>query len=174
MNPTTSRHRWRGCLLGTGGLIVLVLLVGFYTWLYLDHTRSTQVRVARRTATPSEFGTKEPSPTAPLELPADGIWTAVCRHRYPEDRAIDWTLSINLRAGSFDARAKWTRQVAEPDGWLYSHQLDHEGLGSITEDGMLEAPFREVTTLVFSKGGVAGDPQVTEYEGRMYGAISAD
>jgi hypothetical protein len=39
---------------------------------------------------------------------------------------------------------------------------------------MLQGSFREVTTLVFSKGGVAGDPQVTEYEGRMYGAISAD
>jgi len=118
--------------------------------------------------------TEDFSPTVAFELPADGLWTAVCGHRNPEDWTIDWTLSINLLARSFESRATWTRQVTESDGWLYSHQLDHDGLGSITEDGMLEGPFREVTTLVLSKGGVVSDPQVTEYEGGMYGVISAD
>ena len=150
----------------------MIVLGGFYTWLYLHHT--ARGPAARATETSAQAVIEDSSPTAPFELPADGSWTAVCRHRYPEDWAIDWTLSVNLRARSFDARGKWTRQVTEPDGWLYSHQLDHEGLGTITEDGMLQGSFREVTTLVFSKGGVAGDPQVTEYEGRMYGAISAD
>jgi hypothetical protein len=172
MNPWTL-HRWRGCLLGTGGgLILMIVLGGFYTWMYLHHT--AQVRAARATETSAQAVIEDSSPTAPFELPADGLWTAVCRHRDPQDWAIDWTLSLNLRARSFDARAKWTRQVTESDGWLHSYQLDHEGLGSITEDGMLEGSFREVTTLVFSQGGVVGAPQVTEREGRMYGAISAD
>jgi hypothetical protein len=118
--------------------------------------------------------TEDFSPTVAFELPADGLWTAVCRHRYPEDWTIDWTLSINLMARSFNGRAEWTRAAVDQGGWLYSYQMVHEGLGSITEDGMLEGPYREVTTLVWSREGVASDPQVSKYEGKMYGVISED
>jgi hypothetical protein len=112
--------------------------------------------------------------TTDFELPADGLWTAVCRHRHPEDWTIKWTLAINLMASSFTSHAEWTRAAVEQGGWLYSYQLAHEGLGEIAKDGMLEGPFREITTLVWRKEGVVSDPQETAYEGRMYGVISAD
>ena len=134
-----------------------------------------------RTASDESEGAGEPPAsidellsTDSFQLPADGLWTATCRHRYPEDWTIEWTIAINLMAGSFTSHAEWTRVAVEQGGWLYSYQLAHEGLGEISEDGMLQGPFREVTTLVWSKGGVVSDPQKTEAEGRMYGVISAD
>jgi hypothetical protein len=117
---------------------------------------------------------EETSRTADFSLPADGRWTAVCKHRDPGGWIIDWTLSLNLSARSFDARAEWNRSAVEQGGWLYSHHLIHEGSGSITEDGMLEGPFREVETTTWSKAGVNGGPQTSTSEGRMYGVISAD
>ncbi|MBM3120706.1 MAG: hypothetical protein FJZ97_00805 [Chloroflexi bacterium] len=114
------------------------------------------------------------SPSAPFELPGDGLWTAVCKHRNPTDWTIDWTLSINLMAGMFSARAVWTREAVEAGGWLYSYELAHQGLGEITADGMLHGPFHESTTVTWAKDGVTGGPQVTEYDGNMYGAFSAD
>ena len=175
MDPTTFQHRWRGCLIGTvAGLIITVILVGVYTWLYLRRTGSTQVRVARPTEASAQAVIADSSPTAPFELPADGLWTAVCKHRNPGDWTIDWTLSLNLSARSFDARAEWNRSAVEQGGWLYSHHRIHEGSGSITEDGMLEGPFVEVETTTWSKAGVNGGPQTLTSEGRMYGVISAD
>jgi len=47
-------------------------------------------------------------------------------------------------------------------------------VGEITEDGMLHGPLHEVETWTSSKAGVVGNPQVTEYEGNMYGVVSAD
>ena len=117
---------------------------------------------------------EDTSPTADFGLPADGRWTAVCKHRYPGNWTIDWTLSLDLSARSFDVRAEWNRSAVEQGDWLYSHQLIHEGSGSITEDGMLEGPFREVETTTWSKAGVTGGPQVRASQGRMYGVISAD
>jgi len=35
MNPTTSRHRWRGCLLGGLLLVAAIFLAGAYLWMYM-------------------------------------------------------------------------------------------------------------------------------------------
>jgi len=174
MKPSTSLVRWRGCLLGAGaGLILMVLLFGFYyAYLYMRHNE--RVRDARATEAAAQAVIEDSSPTDPFVLPADGLWTAVCKHRYPGDWTIDWTLSINLSTRSFVARAEWNRSAVEQGGWLYSYQLIHEGSGSITEDGMLEGPFSEVETTVWSKAGVNGGPQTRTSEGGMYGVISAD
>jgi len=177
MKPTISRLGWRGCLLGTGGaLIAMVILVGFYTWLYMEHKASTQVRVARPTETPAQAVIEDFSPTASFELPADGLWTAECRQRPCAgcEGQWTWTLAINLGSRSFESHAVYDLSSVDAGGWLHTTHLVHEGVGEITEDGMLHGPFHETTTLTWSKEGVEGGPQVTESENNLYGAISAD
>jgi hypothetical protein len=116
------------------------------------------------------------SPTVAFELPADGLWTAECTHRPCAGCTGEWTwtLSINLLARFFESHAEFNESTVDQGGWLYTTRLAHGGVGEITEDGMLHGPYHETTTLVFSKSGVVSDPQVTEYDGNMYGVISAD
>lgn len=174
MNPWTL-HRWRGCLLGTGGgLILMIVLGGFYTWLYLHHT--AQVRAARATETSAQAEIEGFSPTVGFELPADGLWTAVCTHRPCAGCGGEWTwtLSVNLLTRTFESHAEFNESSVDAGGWLYTTHLVHEGSGKITEDGMLHGPFHETTTLTWSKAGVEGGPQVTGSENNMYGVIAAD
>jgi hypothetical protein len=154
----------------------MVLLVVTYMSLYENHTRSTQVRVARPTEASAEVVTKDSSPTAPFELPADGLWTAECRQR-PCAGCVGqwtWTLAINLGTRFFESHAVYDLSSVDSGGWLHTTHLVHEGGGEIAEDGMLHGPFHETTTLTSSKGGIVGDPQVIEYDNNLYGVFSAD
>jgi hypothetical protein len=109
-------------------------------------------------------------------LPANGLWTARCTQRPCAgcEGEWTWTLSLNLQARGFESRAEYNRSETDQGGWLYTTHLVHEGRGEITEDGMLQGPFRETTSLTWTKAGVVGGPQVTEFKNSLYGVISAD
>ncbi len=81
---------------------------------------------------------------------------------------------MNLLARSFESHAEYNLSYTDSGGWPHTTHLVHNGVGEITEDGMLHGPFHETTTLGFSEGGVVGEPQVIESENNMYGVISAD
>ena len=116
------------------------------------------------------------SPTAPFELPADGLWTAECRPRPCAGCTGEWTwtLSINLGFRLFESHAEYNDSKLDQGGWLHATHLVHAGVGEITEDGMLHGPYHETTTLTWTKGGVEGGPQTIEFENNLYGAFSAD
>jgi hypothetical protein len=159
-----------------GGLMAMVLLVGLYMWLYQTRTRSTQAQAARPTEMSAEVAAKDSSPTAPFELPADGLWTAECRQRPCAGCTGQWTwaLAINLGTKSFESHAVYDLSSVDSGGWLHTTHLVHEGAGEIAADGMLHGPFHETTTLSSSKGGVVGEAQVIEYDNNLYGVFSAD
>jgi hypothetical protein len=135
-------------------------------------------------ATPDEGdGAGQPTPALDelftsdsIQLPADGLWTAECTKRPCADCEGEWTwtLSMNLLARSFESHADYTWSTTDTGGWLHTTHLVHEGLGEITEDGMLHGPYHETTTLGFSKGNVIGTPQVNNSDGNMYGVIASD
>jgi len=115
------------------------------------------------------------SPTAPFELPADGLWDAVCTQRPCAgcSGVWSWTLSINLGIRAFESRAEFRESNPQPNGWTRYTYLTHEGRGDITEDGMLHGPFHEVSEQGERLGDVASS-DVRQYDGNMYGAFSAD
>jgi len=120
--------------------------------------------------------TEDFSPTAPFELPADGLWTAECKLRPCAGCKGEWTwtLAMNMMVRSFDIRGEYNLSEIGQGGWLYTTHVVYQGVGEITEDGMLHGPWHETQTLTWTKEGVVGGPQVTENENNMYGAISAD
>lgn len=119
--------------------------------------------------------TEDFSPTAPFELPATGLWDAVCTHRPCAGcgGVWSWTLSINLDTRFFNSRAEFSESYLQQNGWTRFTHLTHEGVGEITEDGMLHGPYHEVSEQGERIGDVATS-DVRQYDGNMYGAFSAD
>jgi len=133
MNPTTSRHRWRGCLLGSLLLVAAMFLAGAYLWMYMDYTGPTLVQVSREAEAPAQ---------PPYALSAEQQ-QVVNEIGYPESFTLLFYQDLDEQDRFYDVRFEcWHYAAAGRDITFVNGEMISDEPTDAAADALIAAPYR--------------------------------
>lgn len=133
MNPTTSRNRWRGCLLGSLLLVAAIFLAGAYLWMYMDYTGPTLVQISREAQAPTQ---------PPYALSAEQQ-QVVNEIGYPESFTLLFYQDLDEQDRFYDVRFEcWHYAAAARDIAFVNGEMISDEPADAAADALIAAPYR--------------------------------
>jgi len=133
MNPTTSRHRWRGCLLGSLLVVAVFLLAGAYLWMYMDYTGPTLVRVSSEAEAPAR-------PPYALSAVQQQVVNEI---GYPESFTLLFYQDRDEEDQFYDIRFEcWHYAAAGRDIAFVNGEMISDEPADVVEEVLIAAPYR--------------------------------